>query len=139
MAVPHRVLCCHALSHELFLRTLEKVTQFFFRQVCIHQTDAKIKAASISNLDAYADTFVILDYLERLWTVYDCGSVLVLQESPNIVNLPVLTLNQVLGFLLVTDFAAASGVHAAVRSYAVFLVHMTSFMLATASSAEVTE
>lgn len=109
----------------------------FFRQVCIHQTDAKIKAASISNLDAYADTFVILDYLER--TVYDCGSVLVLQESPNIVNLPVLTLNQVLGFLLVTDFAAASGVHAAVRSYAVFLVHMTSFMLATASSAEVTE
>ena len=62
----------------------------FLDKVCIHQTDPQIKAEGIANLDIFAarsDKFVILradDYLERLWTVYEFGSVLLLQNLPNI-------------------------------------------------------
>ena len=119
----------------------------FLDKVCIHQTDTQIKAEGISNLDNFvvkSDTFVILradDYLERLWTVFEFGSVLLLHDLPNIVTLPVtiapalfalstvFTFNQLIGFALRTDLVAATQFHATVRQQATVLVHITTGLL----------
>ena len=66
----------------------------FLDKMCIHQTNSRLKEEGILHLDKFAaksHSFVILqseEYLERLWTVHELGTVLLIHKSPNIIILP---------------------------------------------------
>ena len=158
---PYCALLCpivfHAVLHfgadvtSLVPRRWRMSPLVFLDKVCIHQTDAQVKAKGIANLDKIAvksDTFVILqadDYLQRLWTVFEFGSVLLVHTSPSIVVLPVtmappvlfscilFAMNQLLAFTSETALVAAFGMHSVVRFYGPLLVHVTTLLLGNLS------
>ena len=79
---------CHAQGPVLEIaRSLDKV--------CIHQTDTSLKKEGVAHLGLFlffSGQLVVLetdDYLERLWTVYELATYLLLHPQGRLVMLPV--------------------------------------------------
>ena len=91
MAVPVVFQVVVHTVHELLPRS----SRVFLDKLCIHQTDDVQKLEGVVHLGLtifFSSTMVVLDsdsYFNRLWTVYELGSCLVVDRNKLIVFLPV--------------------------------------------------
>ena len=97
-AAPYATVVC-SIVFQLVLHMAHEVlpnsSRVFLDKLCIHQTDTERKLDGVAHLGLtmfFSSTMIVLDsesYFNRLWTVYELASCLVVDSGKPIVFLPV--------------------------------------------------
>eukprot|EP00929_Paragymnodinium_shiwhaense_P007653 TRINITY_DN11155_c0_g2_i5.p1 TRINITY_DN11155_c0_g2~~TRINITY_DN11155_c0_g2_i5.p1 ORF type:complete len:559 (+),score=76.07 TRINITY_DN11155_c0_g2_i5:567-2243(+) len=129
-------------KHELYRLFRVPSDVVFLDKTCIHQTDVELKRKGIESLSAFIEksTEVVVvftdEYLQKLWTVYELATFLILFPEKPVVLLPTglapvihvyivsLTIQNLLSFIPVTPLAKLAGAASFVFPVAIMACYM---------------